>query len=272
MSLLSDYANHVDIQLSRLIVLHALWALIWEHRQLNTISSNQHGPWSDLVLSSRHREICVAVQNFRMHSSTPPMVPEVCLMLECINMHLFMSLDELQLYAGKENRQEALQATRSARDWIESSHSKQAVWHAGQVIRAARSFRLNTLRDFYAIAVYHASLAFWSFGIVSRSMKHDHRMINGAPSNQSINTPDLYLDRDETPVLQDWISNHDFRPCLSGNPSGHGRSVSLDDPAGVMNIVRGTLAKNWRQEKAPPLVENLCQLMSDLGKASRGVD
>ncbi|KAL9114592.1 MAG: hypothetical protein Q9227_001270 [Pyrenula ochraceoflavens] len=268
MSLLADFANHIDIQLSRLIVLHALWALVWEHRQLNTISSGQSGPWSGLVLSSRHREISVAIQEFRMNSVSPPMAPEVRLVLECVDMHLFMSLDELQLYAGKENKQEAQQAIRSARHWIESPHSKQAVWHAGQVVRAARNFRLRTLRDFYAIAVYHASLAFWSFGVMSRSMEH----VPASRSTVQTRHPDenLFLDHDETSCLQEWINDvAAFSPCLSAKSDHWMRGASLDDPAEIMNTIGDILMQNWRQERAPLLVENLGQLMKDLGRAAK---
>ncbi|KAL9623820.1 MAG: hypothetical protein Q9160_001811 [Pyrenula sp. 1 TL-2023] len=304
MSLLSAFAGVLDIQLSRLIVLHALWALIWEHRQLNTLACGQSGPWSTLVLSSRHREISVAIQNFRINSTNPPLAPEVHLMLECINMHLYMSLDELQLYAGKEDPRDAQQAYHSARNWIASPSSRQAIWHAGQVVRAARSMRPHTLRDFYAVAVYHASLAFWSYGIVNRAMTNQGDLdADAGGSFDPLQQEPIYLDGDETLDSENWISHKGRWPLLSmpgttapafpGRPKdGRPDAACLnEETTKVMEVVRGVLSDNWNgkgkskgrksngkvereqdREPAPPLVENLCQLMGDLGRAAAGRD
>lgn len=170
MSFITPCRSQVDVHNSALILLHGLWSLVWEYRQLNSIGGVQSKYWNGLILSSRHAELCSALQQYRLDFLRCGILcPRLRIVLELISLHLHMSLEELQLYAGKENFEEAQKVYHSARQWYCSPASRQAVWHAGQVLRAASCFSPGSLYDFSVIAVYHASMAFWSFGVVGRS-------------------------------------------------------------------------------------------------------
>ncbi|KAI9732762.1 MAG: hypothetical protein M1834_003700 [Cirrosporium novae-zelandiae] len=263
-STLSAAQEHLDMQLSSLAILHAFSHLIWEHRQLSSVSRGQPSHWNSLVLNSRHQEILQVLHHFRMEASEWEYgpAPEVALILELLFMHLHMSFDELQLFAGKENREEARGAYFSAKQWIQSHASRQAIWHAGQIVRAAKCFQAHHLRGFYAISLYHAGLALWSYGVVWKAQE----MESASKNPTTPNSPSIWLDEAETPELQRFVMLRRGLPRLqrSANPA------SLDDPVSVMNIVHEILRSNCGDETPPPpLVDSLSQLVRDLGNAAK---
>jgi hypothetical protein len=269
-SLFPSHTHRIDVQFSALLVLHAFWVLIWEHRQLASTSRMGSCNWSALILSSRHQELCQSLQHFRMTSSDWGMepAPEVMMLLESLSMHLHMSLEELQLFAGKEDKEEARRVYVSARQWIDSQSSRQAVWHAGQVVRAARNFHANHLRDFYAIELYHASVAFWSYGIVSRVKDVEDASSSKDAGRFGNKSPSLWLDGEETAEVHKFVTWQKGVPGLMGaNQEG----VLLEDTGAVSDLVREVLRRNFSEDLPPPLVENLSQLMRDLGEAARAV-
>lgn len=265
MSQLSVHQALLDSQLSGLVVLCGLWGLIWEHRQLTALAKNQSVHWNSVILSSRHQELSQAMRHFRMSSSewSVPLSPEVRLVQELVSMHLHMSFEELELYAEKEENAEARKVYYSAKQWTEGQGSRQAVGHAGQILRAAKGFGCGTLRDFYAIAVYHASLAFWSYGIVTRAQGLEV----SAPRQSLIarEVPSIWLDDSDTAEFQSFVTLNRGKPGLKGSD----RPVALDDPAAMMGVMRDVLNFWWGDDALPPLVENLSQLMWELGNAAR---
>ena len=73
----------------------------------------------------------------------------------------------LTVYAVSE--EEARRVYPALVQWTKTHKARQALWHAGQVIRSARNLRQGLICDFAAIAVYQASLAFWCYGIITRA-------------------------------------------------------------------------------------------------------
>jgi hypothetical protein len=267
MTSITPCRSQVDVHYSALILLHGLWSLVWEYRQLNSIGGLQSKYWNGLVLSSRHAELCSALQQYRLDSLRWGILcPRVRTLLELISLHLHMSLEELQLYAGKENVEEAQKVYNSARHWFDSPASRQAVWHAGQVLRAASSFSPGSLFDFFVIAVYHASMAFWSFGVVGRS--------DGMPTVSHVMGPHaqrgplIFLDEEETLDLPGFVAQGRGVPGVTGK---NGRFISLEDTTAVMEHIADLLSSNWKRGSQPPLVDSVHRLVLDLGKAAKSV-
>jgi Fungal specific transcription factor domain len=268
MSSITPCRSQVDVHYSALVLLHGLWSLVWEYRQLNSIGGVQSKYWNGLVLSSRHAELCSALQQYRLDSlKWGILCPRVRIVLELISLHLHMSLEELQLYAGKENIEEAQKVYRSARQWFDSPAARQAVWHAGQVLRAAACFSPGSLYDFFVIAVYHASMAFWSFGVVGRS--------DGMPASSLImgshaqRGPLIFLDEEETLDLPGFVAQARGVPGLTGK---NGRFIPLEDTGAVMEHISDLLSSNWKRGSQPPLVDSVRQLVLDLGKAAKRLE
>ncbi|KAJ5736448.1 uncharacterized protein N7483_001573 [Penicillium malachiteum] len=263
MSQLSLLQDRIDTQFSTLALLNGLSALINEYHRLKFISTNSKH-WHALVTSSRQQELDQALQHFRMVCSElhiPPR-PEIVLVCEAVSMLLHMSLEELQLFAGKEDKQEARRVYNSALEWISSTDSRRAIWHAGQIIRAARRMAPGSLTGFLAIGVFYASLAFWSYGVVSRAKS---TRLTGSPASQSsVQGPIVLLDGEEVAEVSKFVTLGCGRPALEG-PNG---PVFLSDTSLTMQVAQRALHADT-SDSTPPLSQSLSQLMADLAHCVR---
>ena len=297
---LSKMQDRVDLQMAVLIILHGIWALIWEYRQLNSVAKLQPAEhrWNGALMSSSwHQELCQLLYDFRMHASELEggMRPEAVLIQERSLMNLHVSFEDVQLFAGKEGEEEARRVYPLLRQWAETRESRQAVWHAGQVLRAAIECHPRQLRDFSAIALYHASLAFWAYAVVSRPAKSSAARKQQASSSAAKPQPYaplpaegelVWLDGEDgpdvqrfiavrrgTPVIRDWSSRNAGSGSVGGSHKDN-RSAALSDVKAVMEIMIAVLRPNGKSDidrMSPPLVKNLSQLMRDLASAALGI-
>lgn len=200
------------------------------------------------------------------------MPPDTMMFYELCMMNLHVSFEELQLFAGKEGSEEAQKVYPLLKTWKESRTARQAMWHAGQIVRAAITCHPNHLKGFSAIALYHASLAFWVYGMISLGTSRSTKL----PSSTYETAADselIWLDGEETAETRRFISLgrgiavvHYF-PKDSHQESPFAR---LDNPKAVMDIIIKILCRNKGADSPilSPLVENLSQLMRDLGNAA----
>lgn len=264
MSQLSQFQDKIDTQVAALVLLHGLSALINEYHRLKFISTTNSKHWHALVTNSRQQELDQALQHFRIVCSELRLQcrPEIILVCEVVSMLLHMSLEELQLFAGKEDKKEARRVYHSALEWISSPDSRRAVWHAGQTIRAARQMAPGSLTGFLAIGVYYASLAFWSYGVVSKA-KNAH--LTGSPTSPPPSQgPTVFLDAEEGPDISKFVTLGVGLPALQ-SPTG---PAFLADPGTTMHVVQRILRPDT-PERTPALVQSLAQLMGDLGNCVR---
>ncbi|KAK5990311.1 Transcription factor [Cladobotryum mycophilum] len=266
-----DNYTRLDLQLSISIYLHGYWSLILSYRQLSAVSnfrSYTQGT-ENLVLSARHQELVTVLQTFQLMSLDWPSVSaQEHLLCNLLLMNLHVSLDDLQLFSGKDGEDEARRIYPILQEWVSSSDARSAVWYAGQVLRYAKQFPPGHLKDFNAVAVHHASLALWTYGVVSRANRRD------AIAIQAGYRP-FYLDGANVAASQRFIGSQQGRPLIQGPEveGGAAAEASLYDPRACMDIAHEILQSNFRtaQEALPPIVENLCQLITQLGNAAWAV-
>jgi hypothetical protein len=275
---LGKVQESVDVQMSISIVLHAIWSLIAEYRQLEFVlrlqSPERH--WNGgLISTSWYQELNHLLDHFRLTVSEwdEGMPPEAVMLQELFMMNLHVSFEELQLFAGKEGNEEAQRVYPLLRKWFDNRKSRQAVWHAGQVIRAAVSFPPNHLLDFYAVALYHAGLAFWVYGMVSLGTSRSKRR-PGLSQNIEMDNELVWLDGEDTANTHRFIAIQRGTPVIQQYPRGGEADAGfarLDNPKVVMEIINNILIRNCTNSNTilPPLVENLGQLVRDLGNAAR---
>ncbi|KAJ9130732.1 C6 zinc finger domain containing protein [Pleurostoma richardsiae] len=263
--------NH-DVHLSSLIILYGLWGMIWQHLQLaSTLKRPGH---TSPCVALRHQELLQTLHHFRinLHGCQSPPRPDTALLLELLHMHLHMHIGEMQLFAGKGDIEDARRVLPSLQQWVDSSESRQAIWHAGQVLRAANDFPPKQLCRFYAIAVYHAGLTLWVYGVISQC-----RVVRDKSFSQNPGAHAVCLDGPECPATQRFITLGKGIPGVGfrqGTDPAIGL-VPLSDHEAVMDVVVDTLKNNFPTpldtDEAPPLVQNLIQLLRDLGKAAGGI-
>ncbi|KAH6876532.1 c6 zinc finger domain-containing protein [Thelonectria olida] len=261
-----------DVHLFRQVILHGIWGMIWQHSQIvSTIKRPGH---SDPAAALRYQDILRTLHHFRMNISggQDPPQPETILILELLHMYLHMALEEIEFFAGKGDIEDARRVLPSLQAWVEGPESRQAIWYAGQVIRAARKFRLKQIRGFFAIAVYHASLALWAYSIMS--------LTNGTNTDVALQAAPhaVCLDGPDSPAVQRFITLGKGIPSIS-YPQVTDTTVTTIVPlsnqeaviSAVLDILQGNFPCSLQVETAPPLLENLKQLLQDLGRAAVSV-
>lgn len=251
----------VDQRQASMAVLGAAWRMIWEYRQLDSSMKDYTSQWcnSNLLMASRHSELTKLLQCFRVSSVEDA---KVTLILELLRMHLHMSLDDVHLFAGVEGEEEARRVYPALVQWTRTTTARQALWHAGQVLRAARNLRQGLICDFAAIAVYQASLAFWSYGIITRAAEAGPMLSNSITA---------WLDSADDTGVQRWIINGKGNAAVhawTGNPPADGFAI-VGNPDDVVTAVVQVMRMNHNEARSPPLVDNLINIMEGLRKAAR---
>ncbi|KAI1333412.1 hypothetical protein F5Y16DRAFT_407248 [Xylariaceae sp. FL0255] len=270
-TLLAVHYRRLDTQFAISIYLHAFWSLIFDWRQLSAIyrssrSSTESDTGPNLILSSRHQELRKSLSSFQLVTADwhAHFSAQEALLLNLLLMNVHVSFDDLQLFAGKEGEEQARRVYPLLQHWTDSADARQAIWHAGQMIRQAKMFPRGHMKEFYAVAVHHAAVTLWAYGVVTMAM-----------SNQSISSKaqeTVYLDGLETTEVQRFIGFGQGRPMIRGVSYDSGEEVEslLDDPRGSMEIAQDVLRGNFDKDRdlLPPIVENLCHLIKQLGSAA----
>ncbi|THZ69977.1 hypothetical protein D6C85_06293 [Aureobasidium pullulans] len=246
-------------------LLSAAWRLIWEYRQMCSISRGHASSWSNsnLLLSSRLAELTKLLDCVKMSSHTNV---AMTLSLELLRMHLHISLEEMHLFAGAEGHSEARRVFPLLQEWAKSSSARQGVYHAAQIVAAARKVPTGCLRDFHAIVLYQAGLALWSYGVISNAALTESALDSIGNMSARRGESIALLDEADSNGAQRFINLNKGQAAIKkavGDPSGS--HVLLSDPAAVMGVLIDVFKLNGRPPRsAPPLVENLLELMEGL--------
>lgn len=251
-----------ECETSSLAFLYAAWSLIWEYHQLQSVIKPNSRQWNDsLIMTSRHQELVKLLEDFRINSDVIARQSsrKVSTILQLLCVHLYVSLEDVQLFAGLEGQEEARRVYPLLKEWATTQAARQAVWHAGQLLREVRRLPRGKLRDFSAIALYHASLVFWAFGV-----------LRGSDNSTADISAIVCVDGPETMDIRRFITLDKGSPSLRGeNPSS--AVVHLHDTVSAVDFLINVLRDNHgaTADLAPPLVANLMQLMEGLRAAVR---
>ncbi|KAM3065720.1 hypothetical protein ACMFMG_011423 [Clarireedia jacksonii] len=260
LDLVESSKDVIDRTLSCAALLHALWGMVWEYRKLSLLFCGKPRIWdSGIAIMSRYQELIKVLDYYRISYSN-----ESILLLELILLHLHMSLEEIQLFVGLEGTEQARKVHHSVKAWIKSKTSRQAIWHAGQLFRTAKTLPPLHLRDFHAISLYHAGLAFWAYGLASRMFVPERSSQFGLESTYCPDTLNqtIWLDDEETGVTCRYISLGRGIPALHGiRPEM--QAAPLDDPTAIMEVIIEIMRQGDSEPLRPnsPLVENLISIM-----------
>ncbi|KAK9781018.1 hypothetical protein SCARD494_14270 [Seiridium cardinale] len=268
-NMLTANYQRLDAQYAISIYLHCFWNLILEWRQLSAVHRsnsfvNNYQASPHLILNGRHQELCRSLQSFQVVTSDwhASLSAQENLLLNLLMMNLHVSMDDLQLFAGKEGEEQARRVYPILQQWSESPDARRAVWHAGQILRQAKLFPSGHLKNFYAVGVHHAALALWAFGVVIKATRHQ--------STPSEHQETVLIDSLESNQVQRYISFGQGRPSIRTRDDQ--RVECLEDPKACMEIVEGIFRGNYtKMDVPPPIVENLCGLLKQLAGAAWAV-
>lgn len=277
-TILDTFEEFIDVELCYSAVLYGYWGQITAYREAvkfydhHSTATNRrtstvtHRLW----LTSQHQELYRDVSEFAMLiDSSPKLATQLSVVAELFMMILHVSPDEVQRFAGKQGEDEARHAAGHLEDnWAGSRDARHAVWHAGQVIRNARTLPPASLRAFNAIAVYFASLTLWIYGLLSCSSSTQGQSASEMPAPPT----HVLVDGTESRETRAFLQLDKGTPGISLNGDMHSGVESLSNPGMVLNIAKNVFRDNYpvRNEPLPPLVESLGNLMRDLGTGPAG--
>ena len=175
------------------------------------------------------------------------------------------------MFIGREGEQPAKKVYPVLQAWVESRDARQAVWHAGQILRAAKLFPLSQLKDFYAMVVYHACLVLWTYGVINRTK------LRAQPELLSTQISlELFLDGPESMESQRFIAVGGGTSRLKGprNQDGTSSTASLEDPKECMELGLEILEENFNCDRQllPAIIASLSHLLKRLGSAAVAVE
>ncbi|PVH69493.1 hypothetical protein DL98DRAFT_624643, partial [Cadophora sp. DSE1049] len=276
--MLSKHQSLVDSQMCLVLLVCAIWGKVWQWRQMKATSFTVGGDQNSLVVSAYFQEVvsscrilAVSASDFENGISCHPK-----LMLELCQMHLHVSLDDIQLFAGNEGLDEARRTLSLLRTWVGLPESRQALHHAGQVLCCAAQYSFGTLGGFPSVAVYHASLTMWAYAVLTESLSRGQPSSARSSSSSSESTI-VWLDGGENQEsLQRFIMLGKGRPCIrtyTDHNTTNSYATSLANPMEVMNSIVGLLMGKHRDTRSSPLfVTKLSKLMLSLGKAASSIN
>jgi hypothetical protein len=188
-------------------------------------------------------------------------------------MYLHIDVDAIQRFVGKLGELDARRAYPGLREWSRTKEARAGIWHAGQMLRAARSVANYQLRGFDSMAIYHAALVLWVFGLIQcgDSARHKiHPPVGGMES-----PPCIALDGPDGQSVRAFLGHGHGRPGLtmiqprSGFSGDSTAFCDLNKPRLVMIVARQVLEGNcpcpFPDDSLPPMIKNLCELIGDLG-------
>ena len=245
-----------------------IWRKVWEYRQDCTLHKDKRQ--TSPTLMTKENEVQQLIRNIRFGEdlSKPNNITSL-LFLEIVTMHVHMSLDDVQLFTGLEGVEEARRIYPDLVAWSQTPSSRQAIWHAGQVLRIAKNGPKSTLIAISAVAVYQSALAFWTYGLMLRDAVHKSN------SQSQYQSTYIWLDELETDDKNRFVESNTGLPVIRGihdstNPTASPPPATLDHPARVLDVIIHVFRENWNVPGVamPVLVENLIKLMTGLRAAA----
>lgn len=273
-----EHQQYFDYDLSLLLITASIWPRLWQYHEMIVAGRNsgsrddRHG---SLITSSKRQDLLRLLELISMNAKewNVDLKPAIWLLHEQCSMHLCVSLEEVQLLAGKEGEDECRRVFPLLKAWVKTPEARQALFHAGQIIRAAKEYGKFMLRDASAVAVYHAGLVFWAYAITSRDEQKFSPESVPSRASDSHGSDLIRLDAAESPETRRFLLLGRGVPCIHAYVQAENgpiiRDVPLTDPTDVMSTISTILQKQYdgMEGGCPPLIANLSRLMLLLGKA-----
>lgn len=286
--LMSDGSRRADGDATwrNTILLHGMWRLIWGHREVEDLLrvTNSDGSDASCLLPSRGEGLAKLLsktrQEIELASTLEPshMTADTILTQEFLNMVLHAPIQSLQAFAGKDGVAAAQRVYPMLEEWTQSKSARRAVWHAGQLVRAAQKLPTRPLREWRVVILYHASLVFWAYGITSSICQKRDAIPDTALQIKSISR----LDQEQDSTTRRFINLGEGEPCLldsasreaSQDESTVSANVPLRKASKIMQVMARVLTDNTIEEKhviCPPLTDSFARLMHELARSAKAI-
>ena len=160
-SILTSLPKEYDNELSAFAALHSLWPQIVALQDAKTLHRgsvySKKPPQTNFWLEAQRQDLYRKLTDLRETASMMGILTaEARIVCELFMMALFVSFIDIEKLVGRFGIEESRLATPRMQIWSDGDESRHAMWHAGQVLRAATTVKPTQLRNFYANSVYQA--------------------------------------------------------------------------------------------------------------------
>ncbi|KAL4892752.1 hypothetical protein BDV59DRAFT_202493 [Aspergillus ambiguus] len=264
MPTISAVQGFLDRGLAMKLLFHLIGGQITEYHlsaeTLQKTNETQKAVIGRDTLQSRKRDLEITIRAFDQVFSR-----EICashiggFLVSYLKMSLKVSIVDIEVLAGKAGEHKSQEIYRVMKEWPETTDAREAIWHAGQILRLFKL--LQRLTSFQIIMAYHAGLVLFAYSVLSR--------VQGrfpAPWSESV----LCLNDTSSVHTEGFISSGSFEPILRSDFRGTDRVTAplLATEEAVDIISEIILNRSCTfEELSPRLVNGLVKLLRDLASA-----
>lgn len=269
----------VDAHLATLVVLYSLSRMVFERNQMATAFNEVASEPTPEICSSSvsmKAELRVAIgtltKDLEEHNNEDI---NTWLIMEHLALCVNVSTENLHVLSGRSGMEASRRIFPVMRQWVLHSDSRQALWHAGQILRFAK-LAPQTLRGFHIIVVFHAALTLTTYALLVKSLTELTKAGKDDVSLLQDSSRTLWLDGQGTGGFDDFLQNGGYmvgiRGCERGpQPSSHALlndAYQVAKVTGEIITTKCSLRDGEELMHSLPWVDSLVNLLLSLGSAS----
>lgn len=265
MPTISAIKGFLDRGLAMKVIFHLIGGLITDYQLSTQALQGRSQTYEDGIslesTKSRRKELEAAIRSFDEVFSRDICASHIgSFIVSYLSMTLKVSIGNIEILAGKAGEHESQEIYQVMKHWPETTEAREAIWHAGQVLRLLEL--LDRLTSFQIIMAYHAGLVLFAYSVLS--------CVHGLfPTSQSESV--LCLNNNTTDDhAEEFIHNGSSEPMLQSDFPGTERvTVSLFATKEAMEITSEIILNKSsnHEELSQRLVNGLVKLLKDLASA-----
>ncbi|KAH7141862.1 hypothetical protein EDB81DRAFT_857586 [Dactylonectria macrodidyma] len=271
---------------SHMVMLYAMWRFVWQYREhCGMLSGSPLLADQSSLLCAHLPALTKTIQNLYgvshstgFYSDYRGVDPELALLHAFLLLNLYAPLDDLQAFAGRYGEGEAHQAYSRLEEWTLTREARLATWYASQTLQASKSLAKHLLSEFYAFALYEASITLFGYGAFTAKRGQRYRLEPQSgledPQDEEEKGADQVLWLCSGPIHQihKFVALDVGKPAIRGLESPSSRDPwswsVLRCPGRTLNVVIQILTRAERNEPGPNVlpgfVEGIVVLLREL--------
>lgn len=274
--LLRLVGGSIDLQMSFRTLIYIFYLRTWQYTQMRSFCTASGPNFSSDLLNHVSQQLKSSSWDLQAQFLTEITALHPCCLMVfhlCL-MYLHASLDDIQQLGGKDGEHDARQATTRLKAWTKTSESRQALYHAGQIVRAVADCPAEFLRGYHAVVSYQASLVLWSYSLLMSSHTTVAILARQIADTTQTQAKPVQLDGGDGPEVKSFITWNEGTACIQDwtvttNCTSTWRAAFIHNPEQLLLSISALLSTHMRtKDFCVPIVDYLSNRMTSLAKAS----